>query len=134
MPRSEPYDPFLIEMLQDEERAVAYLKAALSEPDPRVFLIALRNVAQTHGGIGKIAVRSGLNRETLYRTLSKNGNPSLQSLGALLGAMGIRLSVEGMHSGAARKRGARGSRGPFGNVAAAIVRRAGSGKASGRGR
>jgi probable addiction module antidote protein len=134
MPRIEPYDAFLIEMLQDEGRAVAYLKAALSEPDPRVFLIALRNVAQAHGGIGKIAMRSGLNRETLYRTLSKDGNPSLQSLGALLGAMGIRLSVEGMQSGAARKRGARGSRGTLRNVIAANVQRAGTGRASGRGR
>ena len=44
MPRSAPYDDLLMDMLKDRERALAYLNAALEEQDPRVFLIALRNV------------------------------------------------------------------------------------------
>ena len=66
MPRSAPYDDLLMEMLKDQERALAYLNAALDEQDPRVFLIALRNVTQAQGGIAKVAARSGLNRESLY--------------------------------------------------------------------
>ena len=93
MPRSAPYDDLLMEMLKDEERALAYLDAALDERDPRVFLIALRNVTQAQGGIAKVAVHSGLNRESLYRALSNNGNPSVQTLAAVLGALGARLSV-----------------------------------------
>jgi probable addiction module antidote protein len=71
MPRSAPYDDLLMEMLKDEERALAYLNAALDEQDPRVFLIALRNVTQAQGGIAKVAAHSGLNRESLYRASPK---------------------------------------------------------------
>ena len=53
MPRSASYDDLLMDMLKDEERALAYLDAALDEQDPRVFLIALRNVTQAQGGIGE---------------------------------------------------------------------------------
>ena len=75
MPGSAPYDDLLMDMLKDRERALAYLNAALEEQDPRVFLIALRNVTQAPGGIAEVAARSGLNRESLYRALSKKGNP-----------------------------------------------------------
>lgn len=93
MPRSASYDDLLMEMLKDEERAVAYLNAALDERDPRVFLIALRNVTQAQGGIAKIAAHSGLNRESLYRALSERGNPSVQTLAAVLEALGARLGI-----------------------------------------
>ena len=96
MPRSAPYDDLLMEMLKDEERALAYLNAALDEQDPRVFLIALRNVTQAQGGIAKVAAHSGLNRESLYRALSEKGNPSVQTLAAVLGALGARLGVARM--------------------------------------
>jgi DNA-binding phage protein len=33
MPRSAPYDDLLMDMLKDEDRALAYLNAALDEPD-----------------------------------------------------------------------------------------------------
>jgi DNA-binding phage protein len=52
MPRSAPYDDLLMEMLKEEDRALAYLNAALDEQDSGVFLIALRNVTQARGGIG----------------------------------------------------------------------------------
>ena len=93
MPRSSSYDDLLMDMLKDQDRALAYLNAALDDQDPRVFLIALRNVTQAQGGIAAVAARSGLNRESLYRALSKNGNPSVQTLTAVLGALGARLGV-----------------------------------------
>lgn len=97
MPRSASYDELLMEMLKEKERALAYLNAALDEPDPRVFLIALRNVTQAQGGIAKVAAQSGLNRESLYRALSEKGNPSVQTLAAVLGALGARLGVARMN-------------------------------------
>ncbi len=93
MPRSASYDDLLMDMLKDEDRALAYLNAALEEQDPRVFLIALRNVTQAQGGVAAVATRSGLNRESLYRALSKKGNPSVQTLAAILAALGARLGV-----------------------------------------
>ena len=41
-----------------------------------------------------LAEATGLNRETLYRTLSENGNPRLSSLGLIIEALGLRLSIE----------------------------------------
>ncbi len=94
MPRSVSYDDYLVRSLKDPKRAAAYLNAALDDEDPRVFLLALRHVAEARGGIAGLAARSRLNRESLYRMLSKKGNPSLQSLGALLASLGFRLAVD----------------------------------------
>ena len=49
MPASVPYDNYLIESLKNQRRAEAYLTAALEDGDPRVVLMALRNVAQALG-------------------------------------------------------------------------------------
>jgi probable addiction module antidote protein len=68
-----------------------------------VFLLALRDVADAHGGIGALSRNTHLNRESLYRMLSRSGNPSLDSLDAVLNAVGLRLSVQS----AAPKRGER---------------------------
>jgi len=74
--------------------AIEYLKAALEEDsEPRVLLIALRRVVQARG-IAKIAKTAGVERESLYRALSKRGNPRLSTLAAVTKAVGLRLTVE----------------------------------------
>ena len=90
---SVPHRPWLLRWLKESENAAAYVQAAIEEGDPAGILQALRNVAEARGGIARIAERTGLNRETLYRTLSKRGNPQLKSLAAILDATGLRLSV-----------------------------------------
>ena len=45
------------------------------------------------GGLGKLAERTGLSRETLYRTLSEHGNPRYDTLFNILTAFGFRVSV-----------------------------------------
>ena len=67
----------------------------MEDDDPQVFLLALRDVAEAHGGMSKIARSCKLNRESLYRMLSKKGNPSLHSLSKLLSSLGFRLAIEG---------------------------------------
>lgn len=86
------YKESLHERLTDPEYAAGYLDAALEDSDPRVFLLALRDVAEVHN-ISKVASEAGLKRESTYRILSKQGNPELKSLNALLHALGLRLSV-----------------------------------------
>jgi probable addiction module antidote protein len=93
MAKSRSYEETLKEALSDPEEAAAYLNVALEEGDPAVFLLALKDVARIHGGVGKIAKRAKLNRESLYRMLSKNGNPTVRTLNALLRTMGLRLAV-----------------------------------------
>jgi probable addiction module antidote protein len=74
--------------------AAEYLKAALEGADePRVLLIALRHLAQAQG-IAKIAKVAGVERESLYRALSANGNPRLSTLFAVAKAVGLKLTVE----------------------------------------
>ena len=94
MARSKSYKDYLIESLREPTEAVGYLNAALHDDDPEVFLMALRDVTEALGGVGTLSKKTKLNRESLYRMLSKNGNPSLSSLHTLLDSLGFRLSVE----------------------------------------
>lgn len=87
------YKEGLHRRLQDPDEAVAYLNAALQDEDQRVFLLALRDVAEARG-MAWLAEEAGLNRENLYRMLSEQGNPQLSSLNALLRSVGLRLAVE----------------------------------------
>lgn len=65
----------------------------LEDGDPRAVPIALRTVADAVGGMAVLAEKTGLSRETLYRTLSDRGNPRLDTLSAILAAFGLRLTV-----------------------------------------
>ena len=92
-PASVPHRPYLLEWLKDSENAAAYIEAVIEDGDPAALLQALRNIAEARGGIAQIARKTGLNREALYRALSKRGNPQLKSLAAILDATGLRLSI-----------------------------------------
>ncbi|MEW6545114.1 MAG: addiction module antidote protein [Nitrospirota bacterium] len=95
VPASQPYEPWLKERLAaDPQEAKLYLEAAMEDDDPRVFLLALKDVADAYGGMGRLAQATGLNRENLYRMLSAKGNPELASLSRVLQALGLRLKVE----------------------------------------
>jgi probable addiction module antidote protein len=71
-------ETMIAELRRDPEFAAEYLKAALEDEDePQVLLIALRHLAEAKGGLAKIAKAAGIERESLYRALSKRGNPLL---------------------------------------------------------
>jgi probable addiction module antidote protein len=83
------------ELRRDPEFAAEYLKAALEDEDePQVLLIALRHLAEAKGGLAKVAKAAGIERESLYRALSKRGNPRLSTLTAVTKALGLKLTVE----------------------------------------
>ena len=86
------------ELRADHDLAVEYLKvamASLDDPNDRAAgLLALRTIAEAYGGLGAIAASAGISRESLYRALSPNGNPTLKTMLAVLHAVGMRLSVE----------------------------------------
>jgi probable addiction module antidote protein len=90
---TKSYRDSLLESLQDPAEAAAYLDAALEDEDSRVFLLALRDVAEARG-ISQVAAEADLNRESLYRMLSEEGNPRLSSLEAVLRAFGLRLAKD----------------------------------------
>lgn len=95
---SSPYHEWEVELLRsDRELATEYLKAALEsldKPDERGgSLLMLRALAEAYGGLGAVAAKAGISRESLYRSLSPKGNPTLKTLVAVLNTMGLRLSV-----------------------------------------
>lgn len=94
MSRTRNYQEHLIEKLKDPKKATAYLNAALDDDDPRVFLVALRNVVEAQGGISMLAKETELNRETLYKTLSMKGNPTFENLILMLDTLGFELQVK----------------------------------------
>ena len=99
MAKSKKYDDWLIEKLQDHDEAVAYLNAALEESlngdeeSQQLFLMALRNVAEAQGGMAKLAQKAEVGRESLYKALSKRGNPKWQTLLSLLIALGLNVRL-----------------------------------------
>ena len=90
--KSAPYKA--ASYLKTQKDVVAYLNAALEDGEPAVLLEALRNVAQARGGIGTLAKSAGVSRESLYRTLSRCGNPKIDTVMTLLRAMGLKLSID----------------------------------------
>ena len=91
MPAAD-YNEYLFEQLQDLDMAAEYLTACFNDSE-EVFLLGLRNVVKAHGGVGVLADNTALNRESLYRMLSENGNPQLSSLSTILETLGLQLQI-----------------------------------------
>ena len=81
---------------EDPAFADEYLSTAMEEVDQaggrQALLAALRHVAEAQG-MALVAERAGIPRESLYRALSPNGNPTVKTLLAVLDAAGLRLGV-----------------------------------------
>jgi probable addiction module antidote protein len=90
------YHDDLTRRLKDPKFAAAYLTACLADEDEDEggFLLALRDVADAHGGVRALAKKTGLNREHLFRMLSKSGNPQLHTLRQLTEAIGMKLVLQ----------------------------------------
>ena len=80
--------------LKAPEDVASYIESVLEEDDPALLLVALRNVADSKGGMTMISKQSGLSRESLYRSLSENGNPKISTLFSIIKALGLHLSVK----------------------------------------
>ena len=102
MKKSRPFEEYLIEKLEDPEYAQVYLETALEEyakdRDSDAFLLALRDVAEAQGGLGKLADETELNRAGIYKALSVRGNPRLDTMERILHGLGFRLSIESLES------------------------------------
>ena len=86
-----PFDP--ARYLQTEEDILFYLEAAMEGNDAKHIASALGDVARSKG-MSEIARKSGLGRQALYSALSENGNPTLETLVAVLGALGLELTIQ----------------------------------------
>ena len=81
--------------LTDDETIAEYLTAALEDPNPDVFLRAVSDVARSRG-VGQVATKAGLGRESLYKALSPGAKPRYDTILRLLRAMGVKLTASPM--------------------------------------
>jgi probable addiction module antidote protein len=86
-----PFDP--ARHIETEEDILYYLEAAMEGNDPKHIARALGDVARSKG-MTDIASKTGLGRQALYNALSENGNPTLETLTAVLTALGLELTVQ----------------------------------------
>jgi probable addiction module antidote protein len=83
--------------LNDEQTIAEYLTAALEDPNPDVFLAAVRDVARARG-MAQLAKDAGLGRESLYKALAPGAKPRYDTVLKLLHALGVKISATPVHS------------------------------------
>ena len=91
--KTSPYD--VAEHLRTPEEMAAYLDAWLEDAPDDVAGIAraLGDIARAKG-MSQVAKDAGLSRESLYRALSENGNPSFATVLKVAKALGVRLHAQ----------------------------------------
>jgi probable addiction module antidote protein len=92
-----PYD--VAEHLRTPEERAAYLDAWLSESpeDASGIARALGDIARAKG-MTRVAKDSGMSRESLYKALDENGNPSFATVLKVAKAIGVRFHAEAAHT------------------------------------
>jgi len=97
--RSRSHDAAMAELYHsDPGLALDVINNILEGGDQAELLTVLRQLTQAFGGVQVVAEQAHLNPTQLYRTLSAKGNPALNSLTAVLKAMGLRLAVQPLAS------------------------------------
>ncbi len=95
--KTSEWDP--AEYLDSDEKIAEYLAAALEENDPALFSAALGDIARAKG-MSQMARETGLARESLYKALSPDGNPTFATILKVVEALGIQLQAVPRHLGA----------------------------------
>ena len=91
MEKLEDFDA--AEYLETDADRLQYITEALETGDSAFIARALGTVARSKG-IGALAGQTGIHRDTLYKSLSADGNPTLKTTLAVMGALGIKLTAQ----------------------------------------
>ncbi|HOZ47784.1 MAG TPA: putative addiction module antidote protein [Candidatus Hydrogenedentes bacterium] len=88
------------EHLRTPEEMAAYLEASIEEArgDAAFVARALGNIARAKG-MSQVASDAGLSRESLYKALSGERNPSFDTILKVVGALGLSLHAEPARTG-----------------------------------
>ena len=89
--RTVPFDA--AEYLANDETQLAYLNAVLAEGDAQAMVAALGTVARARG-MSRVAKRTGLGRESLYKALSNSGNPAFMTIVGVVSALGYTFEIK----------------------------------------
>ena len=88
--QTRPWDP--AEHFETEEDLAAYLNVALEEGDLSLIMATLGDIARARR-MAVVAQDTGLGRESLYRSLSAEGNPEFATVLKVVRALGLRLQA-----------------------------------------
>lgn len=105
------YDPIATTLwdptdyLTSEEDIAARLSIALEHGDDLGMRLALRDIARAYS-MGKVAKKAGVSRESLYRSLSAEGNPRFTTVMHVLDALGYTIEIKPKAQAADRCEGA----------------------------
>ena len=79
--------------LDNEETIAEFLTASMEDPNPDVFLMALRDVAKARG-MTYLAKATGLGRESLYKALAPGSKPRYETILKVMHGLGISLHAQ----------------------------------------
>jgi probable addiction module antidote protein len=85
-----------VDRLKSPKAIKAYVESAFEDGDPALIAAVLGDVARAKG-MTELAEKSGVSRETLYKAFSEDGNPTLETLTAVMHSLGLKLSVKAIH-------------------------------------
>ena len=98
---TRPHDEVMRELLRAHPaEAIAALNETLAEGKPQEVAVALRHMADAFGGLPTIARSAGINVTQAYRSLSRQGNPSFNTVNAVVRAAGFEFAVRRRRNGA----------------------------------
>lgn len=80
------------EYLETDEDMRWFLEDIFESGDPKIIARGLGDVARAKG-MTELAAKAGLSRESLYRALSEDGNPRLDTFIKVLKALGVKVTV-----------------------------------------
>ena len=89
--KTAPFDA--ADYLINDEVISEYLTAALEDPNPEMFLMAIKDVARARG-MTQLARDSGIGRESLYKALAPGAHPRYETIAKVCGALGVRLVAQ----------------------------------------
>jgi len=89
-PALRPFDP--VNYLDSPAAMAGYLEAALEDGDPKLIAAVLGDIARAKG-MTEVAQATGLGRESLYKALSRDGNPEFATIVRVIAALGLTLKV-----------------------------------------
>ena len=93
---TRPWDP--AEHLETEEDMAAYLNVALEDGDLGLIMATLGDIARARR-MAVVAQETGLGRESLYKSLSTDGNPEFATVLKVVSALGLRLQATTLPEG-----------------------------------
>ncbi|GFZ63443.1 MULTISPECIES: addiction module antidote protein [Pseudomonas syringae group] len=79
--------------LNNDAEIAEFLSISLEDPNPDVFLQALKEAAKARG-MTQLAKDAGINRESLYKALSPGAKPRYDTVLKVMNALGVKLTAQ----------------------------------------